>query len=81
MKFLHGEVIKHLDGFWFGCWICRVVEEEIEVTVVEQCVEYEDVCVIRQEPKVITEECEEVIQVPVVKEVKVTKMCEEWTGK
>lgn len=61
--------------------IYHVVEEEIEVTVIEQCVEYEDVCVIRQEPQVITEECEEVIQVPVVKEVKVTKMCEEWTGK
>jgi hypothetical protein len=59
----------------------RVSEEEIEITVMEQCVEYEDVCVIRQEPKVIIEEVEEIIKVPVVKEVEVTKMCEEWTGK
>jgi hypothetical protein len=49
--------------------------------VIDQCVEVEDVCVIRQEPRVITEEIEEIIKVPVVKEVKVTKMYEEWTGK
>ena len=49
--------------------------------MIEKCVEFEDVCVVRQEPRVTTEEVEEIAQVPVVKEMKVTKMCEEWTGK
>ena len=46
-----------------------------------QEVEYEEVCVVRQEQRVIPEWVEETIQVPIVKEVKVTKMCEEFTGR
>ncbi|KAG0580610.1 hypothetical protein KC19_4G186500 [Ceratodon purpureus] len=55
--------------------------EEIEIPEIVQEVEYEEVCVVRQEQRVIPEWVEETIQVPIVKEVKVTKMCEEFTGR
>lgn len=58
-----------------------MVEEEIEVTEIVLVAEFEDVCRIVKQPRVVTEDCEETIMVPVVKEVPVTRVVEEWTGR
>lgn len=61
--------------------MCSVVEEEIEVPVMEQVLLYEEISVTRQEPRFVTEDIEEIVRVPVVKHVPVTKVVRELTGK
>jgi hypothetical protein len=59
----------------------HVLEEESEVPVMEQVLAYEEVSVTRQEPRFVAEDIEEIIRVPVVREVPVTRMKKVFTGK
>jgi hypothetical protein len=59
----------------------RVVPEEREVTDMVPVIEYVDTPRIERVPRVIVEDIEERIRVPVVREVPVTRMVEVPTGK
>lgn len=58
-----------------------MVTEEREVTDMVPVIEYQDVSRIEKVPRVIVEDVEERISVPVVREVPVTRMVEVPTGK
>lgn len=58
-----------------------MVAEEREVTDMVPVIEYMDVPRIEQVPRVVVEDVEERIKVPVVREVPVTRMVEVPTGK
>lgn len=58
-----------------------MVTEEREVSDMVPVIEYKDVPRIELVPRVITEDVEERITVPVVREIPVTRMVEVPTGK